>query len=127
MFVQTGATINFDKEEQDGDLESKGVRKRSSNPLVQLICLIKNIFQKKPIEPQTPEETLNSILSSTRYKPDSLEEMSQDTKFSKEDIKFMYRAFKQECPDGTVDQEHFVKVYNLILWQEELQWNGKTK
>jgi len=119
---QTGVTHNYDEEEQDGDKESSiesntvQERKKYSNPLIRMI---RGIFQKKPPEVPTTMSTLTpatlQMLIPTRYKPASLEEMANDTKFSKEDVKFMYRAFKQECPNGIVDEEQFIEVYGSIF------------
>ena len=33
--------------------------------------------------------------------------MSVETKFSKTEVKFLYRAFKSECPNGIIDEDTF--------------------
>ena len=33
--------------------------------------------------------------------------MAEETKFTKAEVKFMYRAFKTECPNGIIDEETF--------------------
>ena len=35
-----------------------------------------------------------------RYKPDTVDTVARETQFSKEEVKCLYRAFKQECPTG---------------------------
>lgn len=114
---QTGVTLNLDEEEQDGDhssVDTAQERKKSSNPLVRMI---RGMFQKKSPEVQATVITQNALqmIMPTRYKPESLEDMAQDTKFTKEEVKFMYRAFKQECPNGIVDEEQFIEVYEHIF------------
>ena len=44
-----------------------------------------------------------------------VEEMAQETKFTKEEVKFLYRAFKQECPNGIIDEDTFKEVYAKIF------------
>lgn len=41
--------------------------------------------------------------------------MALDTKFSKEEVKSLYRAFKQECPTAILDEETFKEVYQKIF------------
>ncbi|XP_070539856.1 calsenilin-like isoform X2 [Ptychodera flava] len=46
-----------------------------------------------------------------RYKPDGLDELVRNTKFSKKELQLMYRGFKQECPTGIVDEDTFKDIY----------------
>jgi len=71
------------------------------------------------------------MLQPSRYKPSDLERMAQETKFSKRErmnadninnavtlpgeVRNLYRAFKQECPNGIVDEETFKEVYEKIF------------
>jgi len=55
------------------------------------------------------------ILQPSRYKPNDLEQMAKDTRFTKEEVRYLYRAFKQECPNGIVDEETFKDVYEKIF------------
>ena len=38
-----------------------------------------------------------------------------ETKFTKNEVKFLYRAFKTECPNGIIDEETFKEVYEKIF------------
>jgi len=40
-----------------------------------------------------------------------LQELLKITKFTKQEIKMMYRGFKQECPNGTVNEDTFKEIY----------------
>ena len=42
-----------------------------------------------------------------RYKPRSLDELANRTKFSKKEIQLIYQGFKQECPSGKKLVLHF--------------------
>ncbi|CAK1597327.1 unnamed protein product [Parnassius mnemosyne] len=43
--------------------------------------------------------------------PVALEELCRQTKFSKQEIRVMYRGFKTECPEGVVHEESFKEIY----------------
>ena len=77
-----------------------------------LLSLLK--MSKKPEEKKKKNVTLD-MLQPSRYKPNDLEQMANDTKFSKEEVRYLYRAFKQECPNGIVDEETFKDVYEKIF------------
>ncbi|XP_067935908.1 Kv channel-interacting protein 4-like isoform X2 [Watersipora subatra] len=53
----------------------------------------------------------------TRYKPESLESLCRNTKFTKREIQIMYRGFKQECPTGIVNEDTFKHVYGQFFPQ----------
>ena len=69
---------------------------------------------KKQEEKKKKHVTLD-ILQPSRYKPNDLEQMAKDTRFTKEEVRYLYRAFKQECPNGIVDEETFKDVYEKIF------------
>ena len=50
-----------------------------------------------------------------RYKPSGVEQISDQTKFTKSEVKFLYRAFKTECPNGIIDEDTFKEVYEKIF------------
>ncbi|XP_055341221.1 hippocalcin-like protein 4 isoform X2 [Paramacrobiotus metropolitanus] len=45
------------------------------------------------------------------YKPSNLDDLCQLTHYSREEIRMIYRGFKQECPAGIVDEERFRELY----------------
>ena len=60
-------------------------------------------------------EKVMELLQPVRYKPASLEEIAAETKFTKAEVKFLYRSFKQECPNGIIDEERFKEVFENIF------------
>ncbi|KAL5022371.1 hypothetical protein ScPMuIL_001526 [Solemya velum] len=46
-----------------------------------------------------------------RYKPEGLDVLCRNTKFSRKELQIMYRGFKQECPTGIVNEETFKEIY----------------
>ena len=104
-----------DHETCNKDMESELVDARKKN-LISLERMFKIVFKKKPmIDINIKNEKLLELLKPTRYKPDTVEQMALETKFSKEEIKSLYRAFKQECPTGISDEETFKDVYQKIF------------
>ncbi|CAF1205753.1 unnamed protein product [Rotaria sp. Silwood1] len=47
-----------------------------------------------------------------RKVPKSIEEIVRITKFSKSEIRLLYKGFKQECPHGAVTQREFQTIYS---------------
>ncbi|KAI0242092.1 Kv channel-interacting protein 4 [Lamellibrachia satsuma] len=50
-------------------------------------------------------------LEAVRYKPPGLEQLCCSTKFTRNELRIMYRGFKQECPTGIVNEETFKEIY----------------
>lgn len=82
-------------------------RGTSLNCLQRLI----NHLLKKESHLDCTNEKLLELLKPTRYKPVSVEQMAENTKFSKEEVKTLYRAFKQECPTAILDEDTFKEVF----------------
>ena len=51
----------------------------------------------------------------TRYSPPSVSELSRTTRLTEWEVKFLYRSFKQECPNGIIDLDSFISVYGNIF------------
>ena len=73
------------------------------------------IFKEKEVELRITTEKVMELLQPVRYKPSSVEEISKETKFTKSEVKFLYRSFKQECPNGIIDEDRFKEVYENIF------------
>ncbi|XP_067938527.1 calsenilin-like [Watersipora subatra] len=52
-----------------------------------------------------------------RHKPESLDNLCRTTKFSKKELKTMYRGFKQECPCGIANEDTFRIIYSQFFPQ----------
>merc|ERR1712123_133623 len=73
------------------------------------------IFKEKEVEIMTTTEKVLELLQPVRYKPSSVEEISKETKFTESEVKFLYRSFKQECPNGIIDEDRFKEIYENIF------------
>ena len=80
-----------------GELMMVGGKRR---PVTFMERIYNVMFNKKPLNNRRNNERLLELLKPTRYKPDNVEQMARETKFTKEEVKCLYRAFKQECPTG---------------------------
>ncbi|XP_045139030.1 Kv channel-interacting protein 1-like isoform X3 [Portunus trituberculatus] len=56
-------------------------------------------------------------LNVVRYKPDGIEALARNTKFSKKELQLMYRGFKAECPNGIVSEDTFKGIYSQFFPQ----------
>ena len=105
--------VHEETESKTMDGELADVKKKK---LTCLERIFKIVFKKKPIiDINIKNEKLLELLKPTRYKPDTVEQMALETKFTKEEVKSLYRAFKQECPTGISDEETFKDVYQKIF------------
>lgn len=61
------------------------------------------------------EEEIQFDVNPNYYKPHhepiGLDELCKKTKFSKREIRTLYRGFKAECPEGVVHEEDFKDIY----------------
>jgi len=97
--------INNDEEEAEHERQPK------QKLIVRMLLMMR---KKKDVEEKKKEITLD-MLQPSRYKPNDLEQMAEETKFSKREVRQLYRSFKQECPTGIVDEETFKEVYEKIF------------
>lgn len=59
---------------------------------------------------------------SARARPDSLEALVRATRFSRAELKRIYRSFKAHCPSGLVTEDSFRSIYSQFFPQ-----GGKQK
>ena len=98
---------------EDCDKEQRRSKQRSrANPCLQRMW---NMFFRKEKTLDRTNEKLLELLKPTRYKPITVDQMARDTNFTKEEVKSLYRAFKQECPTAILDEETFREVYQKIF------------
>ena len=99
------------------EVEKQDEDKASSVP-ADSSCLkrLKSIIVKeKEVELKITTEKVVELLQPVRYKPSKVDEMSREIKFTKSEVKFLYRSFKQECPHGIIDEDRFKEVYENIF------------
>lgn len=107
--------MDHDEEMGDTALEANGHpgRLKSNNPFMKLIF---KLTRRNELELEKKKEVVTlEMLQPSRYKPNDLEQMAEETKFTKKEVRALYRSFKQECPNGIVDEETFKEVYERIF------------
>uniref|UniRef100_A0A8C2E5I6 Kv channel-interacting protein 4 n=1 Tax=Cyprinus carpio TaxID=7962 RepID=A0A8C2E5I6_CYPCA len=50
-------------------------------------------------------------LSAARHRPEALEQLEAQTRFSRKELQILYRGFKNECPSGVVNEDTFKEIY----------------
>ena len=60
-------------------------------------------------------EALIELLKPVRYSPCSVDELCRRTQLEPREVKRLYRAFKQLCPDGISCEESFKEIFEQIF------------
>ncbi|KAK3545577.1 hypothetical protein QTP70_008125 [Hemibagrus guttatus] len=50
-------------------------------------------------------------LSAVRHRPEGLEQLEAQSRFSRKELQILYRGFKNECPSGVVNEDTFKDIY----------------
>ncbi|KAF3842115.1 hypothetical protein F7725_024066 [Dissostichus mawsoni] len=66
--------------------------------------------------------SINSVeddfeLSTVCHRPESMDKLQEQTKFTKKELQVLYRGFKNECPCGVVNEENFKTIYSQFFPQ----------
>ncbi|XP_014404914.1 PREDICTED: Kv channel-interacting protein 2 isoform X7 [Myotis brandtii] len=69
-----------------------------------------------------PSVSENSVeddfeLSTVCHRPEGLEQLQEQTKFTRKELQVLYRGFKNECPSGIVSEENFKQIYSQFFPQ----------
>ncbi|XP_015233176.1 Kv channel-interacting protein 2 isoform X1 [Cyprinodon tularosa] len=69
-----------------------------------------------------PSISQNSVeddfeLSTVCHRPESMDKLEEQTKFTKKELQVLYRGFKNECPSGVVNEENFKNIYSQFFPQ----------
>uniref|UniRef100_A0A8C6SUD5 Potassium voltage-gated channel interacting protein 2 n=1 Tax=Neogobius melanostomus TaxID=47308 RepID=A0A8C6SUD5_9GOBI len=56
-------------------------------------------------------------LSTVCHRPESMDKLQEQTKFTKKELQVLYRGFKNECPSGVVNEENFQNIYSQFFPQ----------
>ena len=61
------------------------------------------------------EDEEEDIVLPVRYYPESLSVLSKATKFTEIEVKRIYRGFKNECPNGVIEEDKFKNIYSQFF------------
>ncbi|XP_032550183.1 Kv channel-interacting protein 2 isoform X7 [Chiroxiphia lanceolata] len=98
---------------------------RAGNPPVQTKKALKQRFLKllPCCRPKSiPSLSENSVedefeLSTVCHRPEGLDQLQEQTKFTRKELQVLYRGFKNECPSGIVNEENFKQIYSQFFPQ----------
>ncbi|XP_060544912.1 Kv channel-interacting protein 4 isoform X1 [Pantherophis guttatus] len=72
----------------------------------------------KSSSPATQSNVEDEIeLATVRHRPEALELLEAQSKFTKKELQILYRGFKNECPTGVVNEETFKVIYSQFFPQ----------
>ncbi|XP_078535009.1 Kv channel-interacting protein 4 [Lissotriton helveticus] len=54
-------------------------------------------------------------MATVRHRPEALELLEAQTKFTRKELQILYRGFKNECPSGVVNEETFKGIYSQFF------------
>ncbi|XP_062376143.1 Kv channel-interacting protein 2-like isoform X1 [Sardina pilchardus] len=87
--------------------------------LVVMGLFIKVLEQFGLFEPVGGEDSIEDDfeLSTVCHRPEGLDKLQEQTKFTKKELQVLYRGFKNECPSGVVNEETFKHIYSQFFPQ----------
>ncbi|XP_059586222.1 Kv channel-interacting protein 2 isoform X2 [Alligator mississippiensis] len=72
-------------------------------------------FLTGTLSPDSVEDELE--LATVCHRPEGLEQLQEQTRFSRKELQVLYRGFKNECPSGLVTEESFKQIYSQFFPQ----------
>ncbi|KAL7876055.1 hypothetical protein AOLI_G00110180 [Acnodon oligacanthus] len=77
------------------------------------------IFSLQPKQKRKRRDSVEDELelSAVRHRPEGLEQLEAQTRFSRKELQILYRGFKNECPSGVVNEDTFKDIYSQFFPQ----------
>uniref|UniRef100_A0A8P0TFT9 Potassium voltage-gated channel interacting protein 2 n=2 Tax=Canis lupus familiaris TaxID=9615 RepID=A0A8P0TFT9_CANLF len=72
---------------------------------------------RKGLDPSKNSVEDEFELSTVCHRPEGLEQLQEQTKFTRKELQVLYRGFKNECPSGIVNEENFKQIYSQFFPQ----------
>ncbi|XP_053921820.1 Kv channel-interacting protein 4 isoform X1 [Cuculus canorus] len=102
--------------EENEDLQQYHQKPANCKKLLRNCCLIKRIFAWKSLSSKDIVED-EMEMATVRHRPEALELLEAQSKFTKKELQILYRGFKNECPSGVVNEETFKEIYSQFFPQ----------
>nr|XP_015825782.2 Kv channel-interacting protein 2 [Nothobranchius furzeri] len=97
-----------------GDPPSKPIKKTLKQHFLKLLPCYHSGLRSSNSQRSTSDE---GEVSTVCYRPEGLDSLVQQTKFTKKELQVLYRGFKNECPSGVVSEETFQSIYSQFFPQ----------
>ncbi|XP_067381292.1 Kv channel-interacting protein 4 isoform X4 [Channa argus] len=86
--------------------------------LVVVVLFVKLLEQFGLLEASYDDSVEDELeLSAVRHRPEALEQLEAQTRFSRKELQILYRGFKNECPSGVVNEDTFKDIYSQFFPQ----------
>eukprot|EP00062_Callorhinchus_milii_P004968 gi/632943941/ref/XP_007887230.1/ PREDICTED: Kv channel-interacting protein 4 isoform X3 [Callorhinchus milii] len=80
--------------------------------LVVIVLFVKVLEQFGLLEATVEDSVEDEMeMATVCHRPEGLEQMQAQTKFTKKELQILYRGFKNECPSGIVNEDTFKDIY----------------
>ncbi|XP_051475851.1 Kv channel-interacting protein 4 isoform X8 [Apus apus] len=86
--------------------------------LIVIVLFVKVLEQFGLIEAGLEDTVEDEMeMATVRHRPEALELLEAQSKFTKKELQILYRGFKNECPSGVVNEETFKEIYSQFFPQ----------
>ncbi|XP_018615137.1 Kv channel-interacting protein 4 isoform X4 [Scleropages formosus] len=86
--------------------------------LVVVVLFVKVLEQFGLLEASYDDSVEDELeLSAVRHRPEGLEQLEAQTRFTRKELQVLYRGFKNECPSGVVNEDTFKDIYSQFFPQ----------
>uniref|UniRef100_A0A286XTK5 Kv channel-interacting protein 4 n=4 Tax=Euarchontoglires TaxID=314146 RepID=A0A286XTK5_CAVPO len=86
--------------------------------LIVIVLFVKLLEQFGLIEAGLEDSVEDELeMATVRHRPEALELLEAQSKFTKKELQILYRGFKNECPSGVVNEETFKEIYSQFFPQ----------
>uniref|UniRef100_A0A8C4NKC2 Potassium voltage-gated channel interacting protein 3 n=1 Tax=Eptatretus burgeri TaxID=7764 RepID=A0A8C4NKC2_EPTBU len=84
--------------------------------LILIVLFVKGLEKFGLLNPDDEDSKEDEFESTTvRHRPEELDLLEAQTKFTKKELQVLYRGFKNECPSGVVNEETFKDIYDFVV------------
>ncbi|XP_042196900.1 Kv channel-interacting protein 4 isoform X1 [Callorhinchus milii] len=91
--------------------------------LVVIVLFVKVLEQFGLLEATVEDSVEDEMeMATVCHRPEGLEQMQAQTKFTKKELQILYRGFKNECPSGIVNEDTFKDIYAQFFPREEVTY-----
>nr|XP_026647958.1 Kv channel-interacting protein 4 isoform X2 [Zonotrichia albicollis] len=99
----------------EGFLYAQNSTKRSIKERLMKLLPCSAAKTTSPVTQNTVEDEME--MATVRHRPEALELLEAQSKFTKKELQILYRGFKNECPSGVVNEETFKEIYSQFFPQ----------
>ncbi|XP_078717810.1 A-type potassium channel modulatory protein KCNIP2 isoform X3 [Lampetra fluviatilis] len=80
--------------------------------LAMIVLFVKALEQFGLLEDDEEDSAEDELeLATVRHRPEALDKLEAQSKFSRKELQVLYRSFKNECPSGIVNEDNFKEIY----------------